>query len=180
MRLLLDRVEFSRSVGARLIIDHLSGALYHMTNLQGYQGIVRDLVVRPNDGTGFSFPESKLSNFYELKAVSLWDFELLSPTVTFDDLLLRKCETVPLRHQAAIFIGFTRDRFFHGGGFMLGTSRRMNVLFAIWDPTPNLPLSSSTIHVHPRPSIPQQLMKLMRPRNGWQRTGTRSTWTANA
>ena len=39
-----------------------------------------------------------------------------------------------------------------------GTSRRMNVLFAIWYPTPSLPLSSSTIHVHPRPSIPQQLI----------------------
>ena len=110
MRLLLDRAECSRSVGARLIIDHLSGALYHMTSLQGYQGIVRDLVLRPNDGTGFSFPESKLSNCYELKAVSLWDFELPSPTVTFDDLLLRKCESVLLRHQPAIFIGFSRDR----------------------------------------------------------------------
>jgi hypothetical protein len=82
-----------------------------MTSLEGYQGIARCRAVFPsNEGTDFSFTESKLSNCYELKAVSLWDFELPSPTVTFDDLLLRKCETVLLRHQPAIFIGFARDR----------------------------------------------------------------------
>lgn len=82
-----------------------------MTSLQGFQGITRDGVIRPNDGTSdFSFPQSDRSNCFELGAVSLWDFQLPNELVIYDELTLEKCEIVLLHHQPAVCIGFPRNR----------------------------------------------------------------------
>jgi hypothetical protein len=111
MEIVLDRLCYSGIEAAKLIIDHLRDALYHMTSLKAFQGITQYGAIRPNDGTAdFSFLQSDRSNCFDLKAVSLWDFESPGEDVIYNDLTLDKCSTVLLHHQPAVFIGFHQDR----------------------------------------------------------------------
>jgi hypothetical protein len=81
-----------------------------MTSAVGYEAITRDKKIYPNNGrTAFSFPESELSNCYELGGVSLWDFQLPSESVIYDRLSVLKRQTVLLHHQPAVFLGFERQ-----------------------------------------------------------------------
>jgi hypothetical protein len=110
MDLVLDRPCRSRLKAAKLMIGQLRDALYHMTSLKGLEGITQEGRIRPNDGTrDFSFPQSDRSNCFELKGVSLWDFELPSEEIIYDGFSLDKCETVLLRHEPAVFIGLPRS-----------------------------------------------------------------------
>lgn len=110
MEILLDKTACSRFEAARLAIGYIRDAVYQMTSLQGYRRIARDGLIRPNDGTyDSSFDNSEVCNCRGLNAISLWDFELPSDSIVYDDLSLEKCETVLLIHRPGVFLGFRRD-----------------------------------------------------------------------
>lgn len=80
-----------------------------MTSVPNYRLIVSSGIIRYNDGElPFSFEASQLSNCYDLRAVSLFDFETPSAEIIFDSLSQMKWEPVLFRHRPAILLGFRR------------------------------------------------------------------------
>ena len=91
------------------LIDLLRVGVHHGTSTENYRLILSSGEIRWNDGeSSFSFPQSPLSNCYDLRAISLFDFETPSTETIFDSLSQMKWETVLFRHRPSILLGIRR------------------------------------------------------------------------
>ena len=91
------------------LIDTLRIGVYHATSVVNYRLIVSSGGIRYNDGElPFSFGESRLSNCFDLNAVSLFDFETPTIETIFDTISHMKWEPVLFRHRPAILLGIRR------------------------------------------------------------------------
>jgi len=96
-------------VSLEALIDLLRVGVHHGTSADNYRLILSSGGIRRNDGEfPFSFGESPLSNCYDLRAISLFDFETPSTETIFDTLSQMKWETVLFRHRPAILLGIRR------------------------------------------------------------------------
>src|ERR1043166_2706989 len=92
------------------LIDTLRTGVHHATSLSGYRQIISSAAIRHNDGSfDFSFGESRLSNCYDLSAISLFDFETPSIEFIFDTISQMKWEAVLFRHRPVILLGIRRS-----------------------------------------------------------------------
>jgi hypothetical protein len=97
-------------VSLESLIDTLRTGLHHATSVSGYQLILSSGEIRHNDGAlPFSFGESRLSNCYDLGAISFFDFETPSSETIFDSISQMKWETVLFRHRPSILLGVRRS-----------------------------------------------------------------------
>ena len=91
------------------LIGCLRTGLHHATSVSNYRLILSSGCIRYNHGgLPFSFGESRLSNCYDLRAVSLFDFETPSIEAIFDDISQMKWETVLFHHHPTVLLGFRR------------------------------------------------------------------------
>lgn len=92
------------------LIEALRIGVHHATSLSNYSQIISSGKIRFNDGSlPFSFENSGRCNCFDLKAVSLFDFESPSSECIFDDITRMKWESVLFRHNPSILLGFRRD-----------------------------------------------------------------------
>ena len=91
------------------LIEVMRVGVHHGSSPENYRRILSSGEIRWNDGRfSFSFPQSHLSNCYELRAISLFDFETPSAEEIFDSLSQMKRETVLFRHRPSILLGIRR------------------------------------------------------------------------
>jgi hypothetical protein len=92
------------------LIAVLRVGVHHATNLSKARQIRASGVIRNNDGTlESSYEQSSLSNCFNLKAISLFDFETPSDEIIYDRINRIKWEDVLFRHRPAIIFGIRRN-----------------------------------------------------------------------